>query len=171
MDPIKGLPIFLGSGPRIREHLPAAQMVVVGGGAQETQLRNQIKRMGAQEYIHLIGEQSDALNWMARFDVLVLPSLHEALPYVILEAASLQKPVVASDTGGSRELVRDEETGILFPAGDVQQLADAVVRLGKNPEWGKRLGKNLQATLSRDYSLSRMVRETQDLYQNLLFQR
>ncbi len=171
LDPIKGLPSFLGSCPRIREHLPAAQMVVVGGGAQEVQLRNQIERLRAREYIHLIGEQPDALNWMAHFDVVVLPSLHEALPYVILEAASLQKPVAASDTGGSRELVRNEETGILFTAGDTRQLAEAVVRLGKNPELGRRLGKNLRATLSREYSLSRMVRETQTLYQNLLSQR
>jgi glycosyltransferase involved in cell wall biosynthesis len=169
LDPIKGLLSLLEAGPCIRERLPEAHVIVVGGGPQETLLRDQIERRGAREYIHLIGERSDALNWMARFDVLVLPSLHEALPYVILEAAALQKPVVASDTGGSRELVRDGETGIIFPAGDTQRLADAVVRLGKDPDLRQDLGRNLRSSLSREYSLSRMVRETQDLYQNLLF--
>ena len=98
-----------------------------------------------------------------------MSNVADEIAAVILEAAALQKPVVASETGGARELVRDGETGVLFPAGDTQSLTDAVVRLGGNPALRQDLGRNLQTSLSREYSLPRMVQETQDLYQTLLF--
>jgi glycosyltransferase involved in cell wall biosynthesis len=82
---------------------------------------------------------------MGRFDVFVLPSLQEALPYVILEAAALEKPVVASEVGGIRELLRNEETGLLVPPGDPKTLAAAVIRLAEDPALAASLGKKLRS--------------------------
>jgi glycosyltransferase involved in cell wall biosynthesis len=104
---------------------------------------------------------------MRRFDVFALPSLQEALPYVILEAAALEKPVVASEVGGLRELVRSGQTGLLVPPGDAEALAEAVIRLTEEPDHARDIGRSLRISLSKEFSLSRMLEQTQDLYLRL----
>jgi glycosyltransferase involved in cell wall biosynthesis len=73
-------------------------------------------------------------------DVLVLPSLFEGIPRVIMEAAALGVPAVASDVKGNREAVADGRSGLLVPLGDVPALADAVAGVLADPERARRLG-------------------------------
>jgi len=167
LDPVKGLAVLLKALPRIRERLPSARLVIVGGGADRARLETLARALEIRECVHFLGERTDAPAWMGRFDVFVLPSLQEALPYVILEAAALEKPVVASEVGGIRELLRNEETGLLVPPGDPKTLATAVIRLAEDPALAASLGKKLRSTLSQEYTLSRMVRQTEDLYLRL----
>ncbi len=168
LDPVKGLAVLLRAVPRIRERLPSARLVIVGGGADRARLETLARELEIRECVHFLGERTDAPAWMGRFDVFVLPSLQEALPYVILEAAALEKPVVVSEVGGIRELVRNEETGLLVPPGDPEALAAAVIRLAEDPALAASLGKKLRSALSQEYTLSRMVRQTEDLYQKKL---
>jgi glycosyltransferase involved in cell wall biosynthesis len=164
LDPVKGLPILLRAVPRILQRLPSARLVIVGSGPERARLDALARDLEVQGCVHFLGERTDAPAWMGRFDMFVLPSLQEALPYVILEAAALEKPVVASEVGGIRELVRTEETGLLVPPGDPEALAAAVIRLAEDRSLGEGLGKKLRAVLSQEYTLSRMVEQTQDLY-------
>ncbi len=171
LDPVKGLPALLEAAPRVRDRHPHVRFVIVGGGPEKDRLTALSRDLGAQEFVHFQGERTDAFSWMQRFDVFVLPSLQEALPYVILEAAALAKPVVASDVGGIRELVKNRETGLLVPPGDIEALADAVIRLADDPDLAHSLGKELKASLSEEYSLPRMLQQTQDLYLRLYRQK
>jgi glycosyltransferase involved in cell wall biosynthesis len=171
LDPVKGLPVLLKAAPRIRSQHPAARFVIVGDGPEKAHLVALTQELRAREYVHFLGERADALSWMGRCDVFVLPSLQEALPYVILEAAALAKPVVASEVGGIRELVKNQETGLLVPPGDPAALADAVIRLTEDPDLAQSLGRKLRSSLSEEYSLSRMLQQTQDLYLRLCQQK
>jgi glycosyltransferase involved in cell wall biosynthesis len=167
LDRVKDLATLVRAAPLIRTELPRARIVVVGGGPEEKRLSHLSHSLDLQNFVVFTGERRDALNWMARMDVFVLPSRHEALPYVLLEAAALEKPVAASDVGGIRELVNDGETGWLFPPHDPKRLAAAVIRMAEDRKMGQRMGKNLRSALCGEYALAHMVRRTRDLYLHL----
>lgn len=163
----KGLPYFLQAAEIISRSMPSAKFVVVGGGPLKRKLARLNQQRGLENVVRFLGERTDALEILSLFDVFVLPSLWEGLPYALLEAAALAKAVVASDVDGVSELIQDGETGILVPARNPELLAGAIIQLLKNKRAALHLGENLQASLSRDYTLSRMVQETQALYMDL----
>jgi glycosyltransferase involved in cell wall biosynthesis len=104
---------------------------------------------------------------MSLADVFVLPSLWEGLPLVLIEAGSLGRPMVATDIGGTREIVTDGETGLLVPPADPAALAAAVHRLLADPVLAARLGENARRTIPPLFTLERMVREYEGIYSSL----
>jgi phosphatidylinositol alpha-1,6-mannosyltransferase len=77
-------------------------------------------------------------------------------------------PVVASDTGGTSEIIREDETGYLCPSSDLDRFADRVVRLLRNPELRARLGRNGRALVENQYSWTRVAEMTERLYERLV---
>ena len=163
----KGVIYLLRAAPEILRRRPEARIVVAGGGPLEGELRRLVTRLGQDRRVLLLGERSDARDLLALFDVLVLPSLWEGLPLVLLEAAMLGKPIVATDIDGVREVVRDGETGLLVPPARPDALAAAVVGLLDDPGLAARLGGAARSEIQAEFSLERMVKETQNLYLDL----
>ena len=81
-------------------------------------------------------------------DFMVLSSKQEGLPYVLMEAASIGKPHIATDVGGVSEFIIHGETGMLVPPSDPEKLADAIKDLLNNPETVERLGKKATRKVS-----------------------
>lgn len=104
------------------------RLSLFGAGSQERQLRQRIH----DPRIQLCGYRQDIKDYYQAFDLLVCPSRFEPLPRVMLEAMDGGAPVLASDTGGCRELIEDYG-GELFPAGDVEALASVLARLCQAP--------------------------------------
>jgi glycosyltransferase involved in cell wall biosynthesis len=102
------------------------------------------------------GFRRDVDALMAHSDALLMSSLHEGLPYTLLEAMSLELPTVASDVGGLAEVLRHEETGLLVPVGDVGGLANALERLGRDADLRRTLGTNAAREQRRAYTLQAM---------------
>jgi glycosyltransferase involved in cell wall biosynthesis len=163
----KGLPYLFHAAKIIREFLPEISVWIVGGGPLFEGLEKLGEKHNLKETVHLWGERSDISKLLARFDVFVLPSLWEGLPYSLLEAAALAKPVVATDIPGVREIVQNEKTGLLVPARDSERMAQAVIRLLRERNLASRLGQNLKSTAQKEFSLSQMLQKTQDLYLKL----
>jgi glycosyltransferase involved in cell wall biosynthesis len=163
----KGLPYLFHAIKKIRESVPDVSVWIVGGGSLFDELRRLGEKLDLKEAVHLLGERSDVARLLSRFDVFVLPSLWEGLPYSLLEAAALAKPVVATDIPGVREVVKHEETGLLVPARDSESLAQAIVRLLGEKEQAVHLGQNLKNATEGDFNLSQMLQKTQDLYLKL----
>ena len=101
---------------------------------------------------------------LAAADVFVLPSLWEGLPYVLVEAAALGKPIVATDIDGVREVVRSGETGVLVPPRDPGRLAAALILLLRDQDLAGKLGERARRDIPPAFSLERMIRETEALY-------
>jgi glycosyltransferase involved in cell wall biosynthesis len=108
---------------------------------------------------------------MAIFEILVLPSLNEAVGMVLLEAQSLGIPVVASNVGGIPEMIKDQETGILVPAGDRHSLALAISQLLSDKEALLRMGRLARDWVRGRFRAEDMADETAILYQKLLSRR
>jgi glycosyltransferase involved in cell wall biosynthesis len=97
----------------------------------------------------------------------VLSSLWEGISNSLLEAMAIGLPVIASDTGGTPEVIVDGESGLSFPVGDFQRLADRLLMLYRQPDVRDRLGKNAQVRIHRDFSLDAMVRSYEHMYDAL----
>jgi glycosyltransferase involved in cell wall biosynthesis len=163
----KGLPYLFRAAKKIRESLPETTVWILGGGSLMTKFQKLGKKLDLEGMVHLLGERKDVAQLLSRFDVFVLPSLWEGLPYSLLEAAALAKPVVATDIDGVREVIQNGKTGLLVPAKDPDQLAHAVVRLLQESEYAATLGRNLKNATQREFSLSQMLKKTQNLYLKL----
>jgi glycosyltransferase involved in cell wall biosynthesis len=163
----KGLPYLYRAAHKIKEHIPEATVWVVGNGPLLPKLQKLGKKLGLEKTVLLLGERKNIAPLLSRFDVFVLPSLWEGLPYSLLEAAALAKPVVATDIHGVREIVIHGESGLLVPVKDPDRLANAVVRLLQEKDHAATLGKNLRGATREAFSLSRMIQQTADLYLEL----
>lgn len=163
----KGIPILMKAARGVLRSFPQAKVVVVGGGPLENRLLALRRRWGLEGEVLFTGERPDVPRLMARFDVFVLPSLWEGLPYSLIEAAALSKPVVATCVDGIEELVKDGQTGLLVPPKNPEALARAVVRLLENKRVAAELGERLHRDVVPRFTLTRMVAQTQSLYLRL----
>ncbi len=163
----KGVEYFVEAAPDILRRHPEAFFLVVGGGPLESRVRERIERLGLTERFILAGERPDALDLLSAFDIFVLPSLWEGLPLVLIEAAGFGKPIIATDIDGSREIIRDGETGLLVPPADPAALAEAVARLLGDEALARRLAERARNEIPAAFSLERMVAETERLYLDL----
>ena len=163
----KGVVHLLKAAPEILGRCPAAKIAVAGGGPLEAELRGLATRLGLDRRVMLLGEREDARDILALADVVVLPSLWEGLPLVLLEAAQLGKAVVATGIDGVREVLRDGETGLLVPPARPEALAEAVSRLLAEPGLAARLGEAARAEIPAAFPVDRMVAETSRLYLEL----
>ena len=149
----------LGFAIEALARLPAGhpwQLDLVGEGGVRDELEALVTRLGVADRVTFHGFRRDIAALMANADALVMPSLHEGLPYTLLEAMSLGLPVVASDVGGLAEVLQHEETGLLMPVGDVAALATALTRLADVTELRAALGAAAAREQRRLYTLAVM---------------
>jgi glycosyltransferase involved in cell wall biosynthesis len=99
-----------------------ATLVLIGDGACRDELAAQAQSLKIGSRVNFVGYTPDRLEWMARFDAFVLPSICEGIPRCLMEAMALEVPVIASAIAGNRDLVKHGVTGLLFRPGDAGDL-------------------------------------------------
>jgi glycosyltransferase involved in cell wall biosynthesis len=147
-----------------------ASAILVGrdleqGGAYEAELRARAERLGVDGRVVFAGYRDDVSALLAGCDVFCLPSRSEGLPLVVLEAMAHGKPVVATAVGGTPELVRDGETGLLVPPGDASALAAALRSLIADPERAARMGAAGRRRVLDEFGAAAMVERILGLYE------
>jgi len=167
----KGIIHLLRAAPRIFGEIPGATIVVVGDGPLGGKLRKRAAALGLEGRLIFLGEREDARFIMSRFDVFVLSSLWEGLPFVLVEAASLGKPIVATAVDGVPEVIDDGKTGLLIRPGDAGGLADAVVRLLTDKKKSVEMAEAAKAIIPPRFPLRRTVEQHQNLYLRLYRQK
>jgi PEP-CTERM/exosortase A-associated glycosyltransferase len=139
----EGLALLLQAMPEILGLIPNARVLLVGGGPQERELKRLAWHMGIEDKVIFAGRvpHHQVQRYYDLIDILVYPRLSMRLTELVtplkpLEAMAKGRPLLASDVGGHREIIRDGETGLLFKAGDVHDLAAKVLEwLGRESEW------------------------------------
>ena len=168
--PEKGHCHLLAAMPRIREAFPRAVLLVVGNGPTRMDLERQARGLGLyDDGVRFLGERRDVPEILKITSVYVLPSsVREGLSISLLEAMASRRPVVVTDVGGNRETVGHGRSGLVVPPADSDALAEAVLKLLRDPDLARRLGDSARARVDEDFSVSRMVRQTEELYEELL---
>ena len=123
--------LFQAMNTVCKTHSP--HLLVIGTGPKETELREQARILGIRKSVHFLGSRSDVLALLASLDLVVSSSLWEGLSTVLLEAMSMEVPVIATDVSGSQEIVKDGVTGLLVPPHDPDRLAEAITMMLDDP--------------------------------------
>lgn len=163
----KGLTYLIKAAKKISRHYPEVKVLIVGEGPERKKLERLIKKMGLRKTVLLLGERSDAARILTYYDIFVLPSLWEGLPYALIEAGAYGKAVVASAIEGIKEIIEDGETGVLAEPKNSAALAESILRLQEDEGFRGRVGKNLRNAVLSRFTLSRMVGQIQELYLTL----
>jgi len=142
LDPQKDVAGFLRAAAVVARERPETRFLVVGGGALGTELKAAAGTLGIADRVGWAGAVPDARAYTAALDVAVLPSREgEGLSNFVLEAMAAGKPVVATDVGGSAELVAGGQTGFVVPPGEPGALAAAIGRLAADAGLRRRMGE------------------------------
>lgn len=140
----KGVDILLRAFAKVANQIPAARLLIAGDGPERENLDALISSLGISSHVAMLGHlsRSEAERIFDGAWVQAVPSLWaEPFGIVAVEAMMRGTAVVASDSGGLAEIVRDGETGFLVPPGDVNALAEALIKLFKNQDLTEQLGK------------------------------
>ncbi len=141
--------------------------VVIGDGPLRQRLELYRDQLRAAGTVVLVGERKDVPDLMPHFDILVNGSQYEGQSNSILEAMSMEVPVVASDIPGNRDLVVDGETGYFFPYGDTYRLTQILNDLLNAPQQIDKLGSAGRRRIATEFTVEQMVARHQEVYQRL----
>ncbi|HLK60949.1 MAG TPA: glycosyltransferase family 4 protein [Chthonomonadaceae bacterium] len=152
----------------VRASCPSAVCIIAGMGTQEPKLRDQVRRLGLEKTVLLLGFRQDVHALMQAADVFVLPSLAEPFGLVLLEAMALGRPVIATRAGGPVEIVGDGETGLLVPPSDATALSEAILQLLMDPEIAQTMGQNGKLRFHERFTVEHMARKMREIYTRIL---
>ncbi len=147
--------------------LPEAWLWLAGSGPLDGTLKQQAERLGIAGRVRFLGWRDDLAALAAAADMIVVPSRHEPLGNVVLEAWALRRPLVAAAAQGPAALIRDEESGLLVPVENAEALAAAIGRVIAEPGLADRLVAGGWAAYQADFTEAISVARYLELLERL----
>ncbi|MEK7627766.1 MAG: glycosyltransferase family 4 protein [Patescibacteria group bacterium] len=138
--------------------------IVIGDGAERKELEEMIKKYNLENNFFLLGSMADAHKYLKAFDLFVLPSIKEGMPWTVLEAMAAGLSIVATKVGGVSEMVENGKSGILVEPQNSQELVVAIKETVSDDNLRKFLGDNAFSAVKEKFSLVEMLRKTRDLF-------
>jgi glycosyltransferase involved in cell wall biosynthesis len=153
---------------RLRETGVDACLCLVGDGPDRPAIERRAHELGIMRDTLFLGFQQEVAQFYAAFDALLLPSASEGTPVSAIEALAAGRPVVATRVGGVPDVVRDGEDGVLAEPGAIDELADGLARLARDPALREQMGAAGRQRALKRYSVQRLVEQMDLLYRSLL---
>jgi glycosyltransferase involved in cell wall biosynthesis len=163
----KGVEEFIRAMAQVRGAYPEAHGLIVGEVELDDDTQALVRALGLQEHLTLLGRRSDMPEVLSAFDVFVLSSHDEGMSNAILEAMAMERAVVATDVGGTGEVVRHGASGLLVPPKDPEALAGAIRALLADPGRARAMGVLGRRIVEEGFSATAMVRRMEQLYTGL----
>jgi len=173
----KGHIHLVNAAERVLQEYPRVVFLIVGDGPLRQHLetkasllaeRRRAKAGQARSPFVFAGVRKDMPEMYALMDIFVLPSLTEGLPMALLEAMAAKRPVVATSVGAVPKVIEDDRSGLLVPPGDVDALAEAMIRLLRDPQEAGRLAQHGYQRVRKDFSSQTMAQRYIEVYQDVL---
>ena len=137
-------------------------LVIIGEGEERANLEKLIKDNHLQKRVHLLGFVEGA-PYLKAYDVFILPSKKEGLPYVLMEAGMAELPTIASDLPGNRDIIETGRTGFLIEP-TPKLLSTTLEMLFRDEGMRRELGQNLKAEIEKNFSIENMSSQTFNVY-------
>jgi glycosyltransferase involved in cell wall biosynthesis len=169
LTPLKGQAEFLQAAAQVSKQHPNAYFFIAGvdhsrRNKNRLDLEQLTEDLNLTEHVRLVGWLEDLAQLYCALDVFVSASHSESFGLAIAEAMASSAAVVATETEGAREIIQPGETGLLVPARNVDKLADAVLELLESQDSRLRLGRAAQHAVVSQFSVERMIDETEEIY-------
>jgi glycosyltransferase involved in cell wall biosynthesis len=168
--PHKGQKYLVEAMTHVLREVPDAHVVIFGEGELRAALERQIKELHLEKHVLLAGFRPDVLQMVKTADLFVMSSVTEGLGSTVLDAMAMQLAVVGTRAGGIPEAVSDGTTGLLVPPAHAEDLAQAMVRLLKDPARRSRMADAGLKRVTEHFGVGRMLQGTLDAYQLLPLQ-
>ncbi len=162
--PQKAVQDFVKLASLITKSLPATKFLLIGDGELRAKTEALISRYGLNDRFILTGWRRDIPRLLSAIDVFALTSLWEGMPISVLEAMASGVVVVATDTGGIREIVYEGKTGFLVSPHDMDKMSEKIVMLLQSDQTRRAIAKAAQTSLEGDFTIESMGRQTECLY-------
>ncbi len=156
---------------KVLGEFPDTQLLIVGPREPEKKDKVDleiVKEYGIEKNIVFLGERSDVDEIYPLMDIFVLPTHREGVGASILEASSMERPVIACDTGGCPEAVGNGKTGILVPVKDVEKLTKAILYVLNNPNIAKEMGRLGREKILKEFSQELVLDRLKNEYRRLI---
>src|SRR5579872_848862 len=151
----------------LRSKVPYVRFLWAGDGPLFEMVEKEIKSRGLERHFILLGWREDVAELLAACDALLLTSLHEGLPRVVLQAMTAGKPVVATAVNGTPEAVQDGVSGFLHEPHETNAMAESLFKIISNPPLGRKMGKAGRQGLKGTFLIDKMLQEIEKLYDEL----
>ena len=161
----KGMRFFISAIANVIRVCPNAKFFIIGDGEEKFYLRKLAKKILPEDTLQFLGYREDIQSIMAQLDIIVLSSLWEGLPLTPIEACSVGKPIIATDVGGTSEIVKNNINGLLVKAEDVKELSEAMIELINDSEKRNYLGINAYKFYREKFSIEKMREQYIDFYE------
>ncbi|MFZ2198491.1 MAG: glycosyltransferase family 4 protein [Thermodesulfovibrionales bacterium] len=168
METQKAVHDFISAISIVIPEFPALKVLIAGSGPLEDEIKEMVARLGLEGNIKLLGWRNDAPEVIAALDIFCQSSLWEGCPMVLLEAMASEKPIIATDVGGVREIVEDKVTGILVPPADPGALAGAISHLLREKDMASDMGRSGRERVEQCFTVGLMLQRYERLYLDLL---
>lgn len=172
IDPEKGYECFLESARIILQNVRNVRFLIVGKACNNPSLEKSLYDMSVKKGVDkktiFTGFRSDIPRLLASMDVVVLPSEIDACSRVLFESMAMQKPLVATDAGGTPEVVQDDITGFLVKPKDPSGMARCIMKLLQNKSLSEQYGKAGRKRVEEMFTIERNIKETENVYLELL---
>jgi glycosyltransferase involved in cell wall biosynthesis len=169
----KGVSVLLNAAPRVIKEMHGYVKIVIVGGGNTDNLKQQAWNLGIWDKCYFTGFMSDEDldKFQTIADCAVFPSLYEPFGIVALESFAAKVPVVVSNTGGLPEVVQHSKTGIVTYTNNPDSLAWGILEILHNPDYAKYLVDNAYEDLARRFNWEKLAKQTETVYQVVVRER
>lgn len=164
----KGHMVLFEAIKQLTLHGLPLRCVVVGEGPYRVYAEQRMRELGLSGHVHFAGQRDDVPAILRALDVLAIPSLHEAIPQVGLQALATKTPVVASNVGGIPAIIRPGETGRLCLPGDAASLAAALREALTDTTTTQAMCERGRALVEREHTVEVMLDQIEAIYRRKL---
>ncbi len=168
--PIYGADLLIKAVARARAEVPDLQLSLAGRGEQTRDLLRLVVSLGLKDAVQFVGyvPNNEIYKFLVGHHIMVMPSLQESFGVAALEAGACGRPVIATRVGGIPEIVLNNRTGLLVPPNDIDALAEAIVKLAKDEELRRSMGKAAYEFVRDNYSWEKSVDQMCGIYERVL---
>jgi glycosyltransferase involved in cell wall biosynthesis len=164
----KRLELWMETASKIAAERPQVHFIIVGDGPLKEDLLRKRTNLKMDHNIHFTGLQTEVRPYLAAFDVYMMSSLFEGLPIALLEAMAFGCPVVSTDAGGVKEVIRHGYEGLLCDTNQPELLSGLALSLLNSAETRKHLAKQARKRIESSFSMKEMVQALEALYKQLI---
>ncbi|MGB9794638.1 glycosyltransferase family 4 protein [Caldisericum exile] len=152
----------------VKKHYPNFELLVIGDGEEQVSLKKLSQRISLKDYVRFLGYVKHVEKYLYHSFAFVFTSSREGLPVSVMEAMAMEKPVVAYNIRGVRDLVEDGVNGFLVPFGDIKELSNKIIYLMEHPDIAKEMGKRGREKIEKEFSLNVVLQDMEKLYKKVL---
>jgi glycosyltransferase involved in cell wall biosynthesis len=168
LSDVKGHVFLIQAMKLVLAKIPDAQLLIVGEGRMEKKLARLTQELKIEKNVFFIPKVHNIQDTLYVMDLFVMPSLIEGLGLGLMEAMAWGKAVIGSEVGGLKNLIRHDYNGLLVRPADAEQLCSSIIELLEDPVKASILGNNARLFITENFSLEKMVSETEKVYAECL---